>query len=143
MGGRGFYRVAFSASGRLLAAGGRGQEVHLFDLSTTKEVWRHSCDGSLYGLAFHGDELLVTGDGSGTALVWEVNALLGPRSRPSAAVSADRLESLWADLASDDAPALTRRSDSCSGPQNRSSSSWQDGCGPLSLKSKRRSGLTA
>lgn len=96
------YRAAFSASGRLLAAGGRGEEVHLIDLATGKAAWRHRCDGSVSGLAFHGDKRLVSGDGAGTALVWDVEALVGKRKPVPGNLTEAERNALWADLASAD-----------------------------------------
>src|SRR5687768_12858172 len=70
------FRIAFSGSGKLLAASCRDRAVYLLDVRSGKEVWRHpGGGGTFYSLAFRGDEQLATGDGLGTALVWDVGSL--------------------------------------------------------------------
>jgi hypothetical protein len=98
------FTAAFSRRGGLLAVSGWDRTIYLWDVRAGREVWRYSQrDSTVKGLAFHGDRLLASGGGSGAALVWDVNALLGSRPAPAEELSADQLESLWADLASADA----------------------------------------
>ena len=77
--------VAFSADGKLLAIGfGRGRgEVRLIDLATWETVAVLTDFGSApHAMTFSADgKSIITGLYDGTALVWDLARVLGPRAR--------------------------------------------------------------
>jgi hypothetical protein len=106
MGGdQSFNCVAFSADGRLLAAGAEDRLVRIWDVRTGK--LRATLAGHRAGIlqvdfSRAGDRLLSTST-DGTVLIWDVaEGLRLPQ--PAAKPAGDRtLEALWIDLASEDA----------------------------------------
>ncbi len=93
--------ICFSPDGRMLAWGATGDAVvHLAEVATGRE--RRRLDGHrgfVSSLAFSANgERLISGSMDTTALVWDLRGRPEPK-----ALSAAELETLWADLGSDDA----------------------------------------
>jgi WD40 repeat protein len=101
--------VAFSPDGRLLAVGAWAGFA-LLDVATGQELCQvRAHDGSITAVAFSPDgSQLISGASDTSALVWEVKRLLEAGRRQRAEPSPQRLEELWADLASADAPRAYR-----------------------------------
>jgi hypothetical protein len=107
--------LAFTADGRRLLSAGR-EALAMWELTSGKEVARRSSPTQQYGenlssfassLAVAADgRAVVTGHFDGTALVWDLSPP-APR-RPTAPLTAQEREALWADLAGDDAGRALR-----------------------------------
>jgi RNA polymerase sigma factor (sigma-70 family) len=116
--------LSFSPDGKLLAAAnntnarhltiqkpGKSQpsRVHLWDLAAEKELPPlEGHQGSIASLAFSPDgKLLATGGNDTTILLWDATRL---KARPpeAAPLKPEQLESLWADLAGQDAAKAYR-----------------------------------
>jgi WD40 repeat protein len=69
------YTVALSPDGALLAAGGTGRTIYLFDTATGEEVRRFTQHSSLINdVMFSPDgSRLISGSDDGAALLWDVN----------------------------------------------------------------------
>ncbi len=96
--------LAFSADGRVLAAGDwRGGTVRLWEVATGRpfrELAGH--EGRIHALTFSADgQTLLTGSDDTTALVWGLTGRRTPGPLPPP--TAQELDTLWADLAADDA----------------------------------------
>jgi hypothetical protein len=101
--------LAFTPDGRGLLAAGR-EELALWDLVSGKVVARRPAPSFYYGsfgpsfvsaLALAADgRTLATGHTDTTVLLWDVPP---PRPRPTMALSVAERETLWADLAREDA----------------------------------------
>jgi len=75
--GRRISALAFSADGALLAAGGEGQEVFVFDHQTGGEPRRMTTNsGRVLSLAFCQAETLAIGDADNDVHFWDVNSLV-------------------------------------------------------------------
>ena len=111
--------LAFSPDSRMLASvsGGhpQGQRtgdrgLRVWDIATGRQERRfanYPGGGSLVAYLPDGRSI-VTASGDGTALVWDVSDLAD--RRPTEMPDAKRLEALWSDLATDDAPRGYRAS---------------------------------
>jgi hypothetical protein len=96
------HAVAFSADGRLLAAGGWDGNIWLWDLATGEELARFAGHtGSLRGLAFSPDgRFLVSAGGvDTTGLVWDVAGL--QVGGPTGKNTSTEQEWLWSELGED------------------------------------------
>ena len=108
--GNGF---ALSPDGKTLAKA-RNQDgdhtIELWELATGK--LRHQLRGHLApirSLAFSSDgRTLVAGSEDATVLVWDVLGVPKEERKSAASLSAQALETIWADLAADDAPKAYR-----------------------------------
>jgi WD40 repeat protein len=102
--------MAFSPDERLLALGDADGKLRIVSTSTGKEVKR--LPGHREGitcLIFAADgKALASGSWDTTALVWNVSDQVEGMVEPPAALGAERLASLWNDLASDDAAKAFR-----------------------------------
>jgi RNA polymerase sigma factor (sigma-70 family) len=99
------YGLAFSSDGRLLAAGGPGPEIRLWDVLTGQELGTfRGHQGGITSLAFTPDgKRLISGSLDSTALAWDMTGparALCPERGKLADGAADRL---WAELAGEDA----------------------------------------
>jgi RNA polymerase sigma factor (sigma-70 family) len=99
--------VSCSPDGRVLAAAGGvtgGTAVRVLDLRTGKEIARlKGHDAEVVALAFtHDGSFLVSGSADSTGLVWGGAAMAPPARKPDEQ-TVERLDELWADLASGDA----------------------------------------
>jgi hypothetical protein len=107
--------LALSRGGELLATGGRGGAVVLWQAATGKKVasLRGHRGASICGAFAAADSRLVTGSTDTTALVWDVSAArrgLRPAARDRAIcrLRPQEVERLWADLAGADAASAYR-----------------------------------
>ncbi len=98
--------AAFSADGALLATGSNNGFIRLWDVASGHRL--HSFDGHrgpVIAAAFaQHDFALITASVDGTALVWDLPALLEAGRSKGMQLSAQQVQALWRDLASDDAP---------------------------------------
>jgi hypothetical protein len=98
--------LAFSVDGRYLATAQHTPEIHLWDVIAGREVGRlKGHEGGVVSLLFAPDgKHLFSGGSDTTVLTWDLAPLTGARrGTPAAAVSTEVLESLWTDLAGNDA----------------------------------------
>lgn len=102
--------VAFSPNGRILACAGVGGEIHLWDLSTNKELAKLKGHlGRVDSLDFSPDgKNLVSSSVDTTILVWDVADLVFPKRSPEKKLTQQQLTDLWRDLASLDAEKAYR-----------------------------------
>ncbi len=97
--------AAFSSDGTLLATGSNNGFIRLWDVASGHRL--HSFGGHrgpVLALAFaEHDTALLTASADGTALVWDLPALLEAGRSKGMQLSAQQVQALWRDLASDDA----------------------------------------
>jgi hypothetical protein len=97
--------VAFSTDGKTLASGGGDGSVRLWETATGKERGRF--DGHRHSIACGafapGDRLLATGSADTTVLVWDLSG--EPVAGFRGPLATEAMNSLWAELAGDDARA--------------------------------------
>jgi WD40 repeat protein len=103
---RGVLSVAFSPNGKLLASGGRrDQTVRVWDMAARKEIRRFNGPrGFECTLAFSPDgKVLASGGGWGELFVWKLDDRHSLRPLPVVRLTPNMVESVWADLALEDA----------------------------------------
>ena len=96
--------LAFSADGRMLAAGAQREAgVHIWDLASGEQLGLlHGVDGEVSSISFNRDgKRLASGSMSGTVLLWDVDKFTAKAARPKKDLQPPELESLWTALASD------------------------------------------
>jgi WD40 repeat protein len=97
------FNLAFSPDGKTVAAADR--VIRLWEVASGKERCRlpgHAA--GVWTFAFSPDgRLLASGSKDTTALVWDVTALMRQGRLPTVRLSPEQLNSLWHDLAGDDA----------------------------------------
>jgi RNA polymerase sigma factor (sigma-70 family) len=95
--------VAFSPDGKTLAAGGADGSIQIWDVAIAAALGRLTGhQGPAAALAFAPDgRLLASGSDDTTALVWNLAGMAAKRQQ--ADLQDGELQSLWADLQSDDA----------------------------------------
>jgi WD40 repeat protein len=98
-------QVAFSPDGRLLAAAGRAETMHLWDAWTGQEVGRFTGHrGWMSSLSFAPDgKTLASGGADSTVLIWDVAGLSPPTKGPAGRLRRDELARCWDDLGGADA----------------------------------------
>jgi hypothetical protein len=101
--------VAFGADGRTLASAGNDGSIRLWDVETGKPLRRLTGHrGTVSALAFTPDgQLLLSAGDDTTVLFWDVAAVTR-RGRPVERLTAKQAETLWADLAGEDAAGAHR-----------------------------------
>jgi WD40 repeat protein len=109
--------LVFSPDGRMVASvsgkygGERDAGVRVWDIASERQLRRfgYHPDGANSVAYLPGGRSIITSSAvDGMAIVWDVSDLAD--RRPAAVPDAKRLEALWADLASDDAPKGYRAS---------------------------------
>lgn len=105
-----FFSPAISPDGSLLAAGDSKGVIHLWSLSTGKEIRQlKGHRRQIESLAFsHDGKRLASGSWDTTALIWDVREAAETARPHPTDVPRERLEQLWADLASDDGSRVHR-----------------------------------
>jgi WD40 repeat protein/DNA-binding Lrp family transcriptional regulator len=97
--------AAFSADGTVLATGSNNGFIRLWDVASGQRL--HSFDGhrgAVIAVAFaQRDSALITASVDGTALVWDLPALLEVGRSKGIQLSAQQVQTLWRDVASEDA----------------------------------------
>jgi WD40 repeat protein len=103
------YHPAFSPDGTLLTAVVEGT-IRLWDVASSKELARfEGHESSISGLVFFPDGTkLASSSWDTTVLVWDLTTLKRREKPPTVELSTRQLDSLWADLAGDDAPKAYR-----------------------------------
>jgi WD40 repeat protein len=102
--------MAFSPDGRMLALGDSDGTLRLCLAGTGKELRRLSGHrNGITCLAFSADgRTLASGSWDTTVLVWDVSGMVDLEGEPTRELGAGQLETLWTDLAGDDAMAAYR-----------------------------------
>jgi WD40 repeat protein len=102
--------VRFSPDGELLAAVTADGALRLWDVATgTALAGLQSAPGRVTRFAFSPDgKTLATGLSDTTILLWEVERLRAAPRKPAGSLTAQRLETLWADLAAEDGHKASR-----------------------------------
>jgi hypothetical protein len=97
--------LAFSPDGRYLATAQETPAIHLWDVLAGREAGHfRGHEGGVASLLFSPDgKHLFSGGTDTTALTWDLTRLVHPRQPLAAGLSAQRLESLWGDMACGDA----------------------------------------
>jgi WD40 repeat protein len=103
--------VTFSPDGRALAVRGAGPSVHVWDIAAGKEIGQlkgHA--GRVETIAFAPDgKMIASGAADTTILVWDASDPLRRLSKPSAVeLTAAQVETLWGDLAAENAGKALR-----------------------------------
>jgi WD40 repeat protein len=103
-----FCSMALSPDGRILAAGARDRIIHLWDLTTGKELTPlRGHYGNVFSLLWSGDSrTLFSGSADATIVIWDVSRVI-PESTATP-LSLKQLQSLWTDLSSADAESAFR-----------------------------------
>jgi WD40 repeat protein len=100
----GYEKLVFSPDGRTLAAARRDHTIQAWDVATGAELLsRGGYESDVYSLVFRPDgKTLASGHRDSTILLWDLtDAARKPRT--GVALTAERLEQAWADMASADA----------------------------------------
>jgi hypothetical protein len=97
--------LTFSPDGELLAARGPGKTVRVWETAHAKEAGSFKGhDGAVTAICFASDgKSLASGSSDTTILVWDLARLKREPRGPAVELQAKEVESLWADLAGDDA----------------------------------------
>jgi WD40 repeat protein len=105
-----YFSPAISHDGSLVAAGDSKGAIHLWSLSSGKEIRRlKGHRGQIESLAFsHDGKLLASGGSDTTALIWDIREVAEVARPHSIDVPRERLEQLWADLAGNDGERVHR-----------------------------------
>jgi WD40 repeat protein len=103
-------RIAFSPDGQMLAAAGHDGSLFLWETATGTELGQFDGHrGMVNAVAFGGNaKTIITAGMDSTALVWDVGMLLEQSRQKNIALSPEKLEGLWKDLADADAARADR-----------------------------------
>jgi RNA polymerase sigma factor (sigma-70 family) len=93
--------LAFSADGKWAATAGASGVVVVWDAAADREERRFRAEGAVNAVAFSPDGKRLVTAGSGGAVVWDLTRDEKPLPR-DLKLTAKELDSLWADLASDE-----------------------------------------
>jgi WD40 repeat protein len=102
--------LAFSPDGRVLAAVNTPKTLHLWEVATGQEIGRcrgHQKEIGPVGFSPDG-RTVATGSGDATVLVWDLTGRLRGGRLPAVELAPQKLDALWADLASADAARAQR-----------------------------------